>query len=164
MEDTSWSTRHSCLLYFIEFATVTQHGDRGWNRTDFPIDINPFITHPAHERLYHITWVYAPTLYERQCGFSYVPQESEHWKSCEKGPCEHHVLRNNETFPEGVRLKQVLIVVITCILLLVTPSFFITRGSNYQQIFISNSWFRSGRRSKVGWNKVRCCEGKNIFF
>ena len=41
---------------------------------------------------------------------------------------------------------------------------FITRGSNYQQIFISNSWFRSGRRSKVGWNKVRCCEGKNIFF
>ena len=92
-----------------------------------------------------------PTLYEQQCGFCYVPQESKHWKSC----------------PErwrGVRLKQVLMAVITSILLLVTPSFFITRGSNYQRIFISNSWFRSGRRSKVGWNKVRCCEGKNISF
>ena len=28
-ENTSYSTRHSCLLYFIEFATVTQRDDRG---------------------------------------------------------------------------------------------------------------------------------------
>ena len=27
-----------------------------------------------------------PTLYEQQCGFFYVPQESEQWKSCETGP------------------------------------------------------------------------------
>ena len=45
---------------FIEFATVTQNDDRGLNRTFVPIDINPFITHPAHERLYHTTRVYAP--------------------------------------------------------------------------------------------------------
>ena len=45
---------------FIEFATVTQNDDRGWNRTFVPVDINPFITHPAHERLYHTTRVYAP--------------------------------------------------------------------------------------------------------
>ena len=25
------------LLFFIEFAAVTQHGDRGWNRTYVPI-------------------------------------------------------------------------------------------------------------------------------
>ena len=58
---------------FIEFAMVTQQGDRGWKRTYFPIDINPFITHPVHERLYHITGVCAPTFYEQQCGFSYMP-------------------------------------------------------------------------------------------
>ena len=40
--------------------TVTQHGDRGWNRTYLPIDINPSIIHPAHERLYHTTGIYAP--------------------------------------------------------------------------------------------------------
>ena len=43
---------------FIEFATLT-HGDRGWDRTNIPIDINPFITHPVHEKLYHTTGVYA---------------------------------------------------------------------------------------------------------
>jgi len=48
-------------LCFIEFATMTQHGDRGWwNRTNVPIDLSPFIAHPAHERLYHTTGVYAP--------------------------------------------------------------------------------------------------------
>ena len=45
--------------YFIEFATVTQYSDREWNRTYFLIDMNPFIIHPAHERLYHTTGVYA---------------------------------------------------------------------------------------------------------
>ena len=40
---------------------VTWHGDRGWNSwTYVPVDINPFITHPANERLYHTTGVYAP--------------------------------------------------------------------------------------------------------
>ena len=39
---------------------MTQHGDRGWQRTSVSVAINPFITHPAHERLYHTTGVYAP--------------------------------------------------------------------------------------------------------
>ena len=47
-------------LYFIEFTRVTQHGDRGWNRPKVPTDIHPFVTHPAHERLYHTTRVYTP--------------------------------------------------------------------------------------------------------
>ena len=48
------------MMIFFEFATVTQHGKRGWNRTWVPTDINPFITHPTHKRLYHNTRVYAP--------------------------------------------------------------------------------------------------------
>ena len=48
------------LCYLIEFIMVGQRCDRGWNRTNVPIDINPFITHPAHERLYHTTRLYAP--------------------------------------------------------------------------------------------------------
>jgi len=48
-------SQHILYTYFIEFATVTQHGYRGWKRTSVQFDINPFITHPAHERLYHST-------------------------------------------------------------------------------------------------------------
>ena len=32
----------------IEFASVTHHGDRGWNRAYVLVDINPFIIHPAY--------------------------------------------------------------------------------------------------------------------
>ena len=39
---------------------MTQHGKRGWNKTWVLTDINPFITHPTHKRLYHNTRVYAP--------------------------------------------------------------------------------------------------------
>ena len=31
-----------------------------------------------------------PNLYEQQCEFFYVPQESEQWKSCETGPTVFH--------------------------------------------------------------------------
>ena len=48
------------IMIFSEFATVAQHGKRGWNRTCVPNDINAFITHPTHKRLYHNTRVYAP--------------------------------------------------------------------------------------------------------
>ena len=74
------------MMIFFEFATVAQHGNRGWNRTCVPIDINPFITHPAHKRLYHKTRVYAPYSLRTECWFFYVPQESEQGKSCETGP------------------------------------------------------------------------------
>ena len=54
----TWTTLYACEgLYWI---CHDQHGDRGWNRTNIPIDINPFITHPVHEKLYHTTGVYAP--------------------------------------------------------------------------------------------------------
>ena len=72
---------------FIEFATVTQNDDRGWNRTFVPVDINPFITHPAHERLYHTTRVYAPySLRTAVCGYfmSHKNQNSE-LKGCKMG-------------------------------------------------------------------------------
>ena len=39
------------LIDFIDFATVNHHCGRRWNRTYVPIDINSFITHPAHESL-----------------------------------------------------------------------------------------------------------------
>ena len=32
-----------CYVHVQWLATVTQHGDRGWNRTYVPIDINPSI-------------------------------------------------------------------------------------------------------------------------
>ena len=67
---------------------MTQNGVRGWNRTCVPININPSITHPAHERLYHTTGLYTPySLWtKQQCGCFYIPQDSEQWKSCEMGP------------------------------------------------------------------------------
>ena len=74
------------MMIFFEFATVAQHRNRGWNRTCVPIDINPFITHPAHKRLYHKTRIYAPYSLRTECWFFYVPQESEQRKSCETGP------------------------------------------------------------------------------
>ena len=74
------------MMIFFEFATVAQHGNRGWNRTCVPIDNNPFITHPGHKRLYHKTRVYAPYSLRTECWFFYVPQESEQRKSCETGP------------------------------------------------------------------------------
>lgn len=45
------SQKHIFVYCFVEFATVTQHGERRWNRTNVPIDINPFITIPPYERL-----------------------------------------------------------------------------------------------------------------
>ena len=36
------------------------HGDREETGTYVPTDINPFIAHPAYERLYHTIGIYAP--------------------------------------------------------------------------------------------------------
>ena len=60
---------------------VTQHSDKGWNRTG----INPFITHP-------IKGCTTPPgsmpliFYEQQCRFFYIFQETEQWKSYEIEP------------------------------------------------------------------------------
>ena len=51
------------------------HGDRDETGTYVPTDINPFIAHPAYERLYHTIGIYASTLYEQQSEFFDVPQE-----------------------------------------------------------------------------------------
>ena len=39
---------------------MPQHGNRGWSRNKVLIDINPFVTHLFHERVYQTTGVYAP--------------------------------------------------------------------------------------------------------
>ena len=83
------------ILIFTEFVTMTQHGDRRWNRTNVPIHINPFISHPVHERLYKSTGVY-----EQQSGFFYAPQESEQWQSCETGRTAEEKYRDNHTAPK----------------------------------------------------------------
>ena len=76
------------MMIFFEFAMVTQHRKRGWNRTSVPIDINPFITNPTQPIKGCTTTPGSTplTLYEQQCGFFYVAQESEQRKSFEMGP------------------------------------------------------------------------------
>ena len=52
---------------------------------------------------------------------------------------------------------------ITAILFFVLLFFFVTRSSKYHKNFISNSWFRSGRRYKVEWSELRFWESKIYF-
>ena len=84
-----WPGRPGIAIYFkffIELATVTQHSHREWNKTCAPIHFppSPFnsCTTPPGSM--------PPKLYKQQCGFFYVPQESEQWKSCETGPTVFH--------------------------------------------------------------------------
>ena len=70
----------------IEFATVTQFSDRGWNRTYGLIDINPSLSNQPMKGCTTPPESTPPTLYDQQCGFFYVLQESEQWKSCETEP------------------------------------------------------------------------------
>ena len=65
---------------------MTQHDDRGWNRSCVPIDINPSLRTQPMKGCTTPLGSTPPTLYEQQCGFFYVPQESEQWESCETGP------------------------------------------------------------------------------
>ena len=79
-ESANWRLCFSLL----RFDSITQHSNRGqWNRTYVSTDINTFITHPACTKPPGFT---PPTPYKQKCGFFYVPQESEQWKSCEMGP------------------------------------------------------------------------------
>ena len=43
------------IVASIEFATVTQHGDRGWNRAYVPININLSLCSQSNIKLYHTT-------------------------------------------------------------------------------------------------------------
>ena len=86
--DFSRSSRLSLvtLFYFIELVTVTQYGDKGWNRTKVSIDINVSLSTQPMKGCTTPSGSTPPTLYERQCGFFYVPQELEQGKSSETGP------------------------------------------------------------------------------
>ena len=79
------------LLYFIEFAKVTQHGDRGWNSTYVPEFIST-LSFPTQTTKGWATppWSTPSAIYEHQCVFFYLPQESEHLESCETGPTVFH--------------------------------------------------------------------------
>ena len=57
---------------FIDFATVDQHRGRRWNRTCVPIDINPFITHPAHKWLTTTLGTTCPTLFDKYNYLNYI--------------------------------------------------------------------------------------------
>ena len=65
---------------------MTQHGDRGWNRTNIPIFFTPSLSTQLMKGCTTPPGSTPPTLYEQQCKFFYVPQESDQRKSCETGP------------------------------------------------------------------------------
>ena len=50
-------------------------------RTYVPVNINPFITHPAHERLYHTTGVYAPLLFMNSSVGSFTSHKNQNRES-----------------------------------------------------------------------------------
>ena len=65
---------------------MTQHGDRGWNRTNIPIFFTPSLSTQPMKGCTTPPGSTPPTLYEQQCESFYVPQESDQRKSCETGP------------------------------------------------------------------------------
>ena len=69
---------------FAPFFILAKQGD--W--TCSLNDINPFIIHPPHERLFtlHVPRSTCPPLYEQQCRVFCDRPESEQWKSCEIWP------------------------------------------------------------------------------
>ena len=74
------------LFDFIDFATVNQHCGRRWNRTCVPIDINSYITHPAHERLTTTPGTTCPTLFDICVGSLTSPANHVTLKMQEMGP------------------------------------------------------------------------------
>ena len=110
-------------------------------RTYVPIDINPFITHPAHERLYHTTGVYAPyslrttvwvllrptriktakELWDRAYGFSSLSEKTRNSNCLQMSQQRQHILlRCFKTLSVG------LAVVWTCDLPLSRPALKVT--------------------------------------
>ena len=65
---------------------MTQHGDRGWNRTNIPIFFTPSLSTQLMKGCTTPPGSTPPTLYEQQHEFFYVPQESDQRKSHETGP------------------------------------------------------------------------------
>ena len=76
--------RSQYAAFRIEFATVTQHGDRGWNSTCI-LTPSPSLPTQPMKGCTTPPGSMASTLYDQQCGFFQVPQESEQWKSWQTG-------------------------------------------------------------------------------
>ena len=74
--------------FFIAIRHSTQHSDRGWNRTSVAIIIlistPPLPTQPM-SGCNTPPGSMPPTRYKKQCGFFYIPQESEQWKELRCG-------------------------------------------------------------------------------
>lgn len=91
-----------CMLYcsLLKSATVTQLGDREWNRTNVPNKSTPSVPTQSMKGCTTPPRSMPPTFYEQQCGFFYVPKESEQWKlTCKTGPtgfCPYIYLRRLE--------------------------------------------------------------------
>ena len=107
-----------CTLYWIRHRT--QHGDRGWNSTCVLISSPSLPTQPT-KGCTTPPGSMPPTLYDQQCGFFQVPQESEQWKSCQIEPtvfcpylrrlecltiCRCH--KKGSTFSSGILRPRVL--------------------------------------------------------
>ena len=91
-----------CMLYcsLLKSATVTQLGDRELNRTNVPNKSTPSVPTQSMKGCTTPPRSMPPTFYEQQCGFFYVPKESEQWKlTCKTGPtgfCPYIYLRRLE--------------------------------------------------------------------
>ena len=77
-----------CMLYcsLLKSATVTQLGDREWNRTNVPNKSTPLVPTQSMKDCTTPPRSMLPTLYEQQCGFFYVRKEQEQLKTCKPGP------------------------------------------------------------------------------
>ena len=82
LRKSTCNDRSSLFCLFIEFAT--EIGDE----TGLKSQLISTPSLPTQPKKGYTTppGPTPPTLYEQQCGFFSVPQESEQWKSCETGP------------------------------------------------------------------------------
>ena len=74
------------LTLWLYWLRHTQYRGRRWNRTCVPIDINSFITHPAHERLTTTPGPTCPTLFDKCVGSLTSPANHVTLKMQETGP------------------------------------------------------------------------------
>ena len=70
------------IISFIEFATVTGDETGLTSQLISTLSTPLLLTHPLIGGCTTPPGSTPPTLYERQCGFFHVPQESEQRKSC----------------------------------------------------------------------------------
>ena len=84
--------RSQYAAIFTEFATVTQHSDRGWNSTCILISSPSLPCDPAYERLYHTTGVYAPILFKISSVGSFKSHKNQNSESASRQGLQFFVL------------------------------------------------------------------------